>query len=575
MRKSFKVLFWIAFLPSLMFTESLPAKPYDRQKWLEDYELLKNHTAKYYANFETKIVAGFDPIGLDQKAKKMLEKSGSDQESFLAILRFIAAFEDGHYRLEDKAKAFNTYFGPKRDFQIKIIKRGPEFIYVTGDPKICSFAEGTAILTYNDKPIVEVFEKFLAWQSDYNVLAREDSATQNLSSGHHLPDDLILQSERGERCHFKAEVAPLPSKPDVLLTSETKSKQACKALGIIEEKSPIPSGIDRLTAYKPLANDSFPMGVVHSKGHIHFSAFGSLKQFRLCEREWNIYRKTFNGSCSENCRERFLYKHFWQVLSDELDKSLARLVEAGAKSLLVDLSGNGGGNNWVDIAARIIGPDKIRCPTMLFVNSDQVAEDLLTSQKEFSEDLRSASLEQSLAIKGALATAQTMLADRRKICKPRWPVVKSDSLCSNLIPTPRFSCGFVSYAPPGSLLGLKHASTLFNSADFHYKEYQFKGPVVLLVDRHTSSAAELFVSLIKSNVPKVKIVGEATNGTGCGYYNGGNPITLNHSGLRINMPSCVRLRHDGSNEAFGFSPDIKIDWRQIDATSLERELKTW
>jgi C-terminal processing protease CtpA/Prc len=90
----------------------------------------------------------------------------------------------------------------------------------------------------------------------------------------------------------------------------------------------------------------------------------------------------------------------------------------------------------------------------------------------------------------------------------------------------------------------------------------------LAVDRATGSAAELFAALLADN-GAAKIVGERTLGAGCGYVNGGNPLALPHSGLRVEAPNCVRSRRDGSNEVEGIVPDVAVSWTAEDAAKLE------
>lgn len=36
------------------------------------------------------------------------------------------------------------------------------------------------------------------------------------------------------------------------------------------------------------------------------------------------------------------------------------------------------------------------------------------------------------------------------------------------------------------------------------------------------------------------------------------PTVLRHSGLRLRMPNCVRLRGDGSDEVAGIAPDLPV-----------------
>jgi hypothetical protein len=67
---------------------------------------------------------------------------------------------------------------------------------------------------------------------------------------------------------------------------------------------------------------------------------------------------------------------------------------------------------------------------------------------------------------------------------------------------------------------------------------------------------------------------DADMGVGYGFTNGGNPVTLKHSGLIIWMPDCARLRRDGSNEFEGIKPDYLVDWGADQATKTAALLRT-
>ena len=78
-------------------------------------------------------------------------------------------------------------------------------------------------------------------------------------------------------------------------------------------------------------------------------------------------------------------------------------------------------------------------------------------------------------------------------------------------------------------------------------------PLVLLVNEETHSAAEQFAALLRDN-RKARLVGSTTSGTACGTFTSrGTGFTLPHSGARVHVPDCVRLRADGSSERRGIA----------------------
>jgi C-terminal processing protease CtpA/Prc len=92
----------------------------------------------------------------------------------------------------------------------------------------------------------------------------------------------------------------------------------------------------------------------------------------------------------------------------------------------------------------------------------------------------------------------------------------------------------------------------------------WKGKLAILVDNNTASAAELFTATLKDN-DRATLIGVPTKGLGCGYTDGGIPITLKHSGVQIKVPDCARLRANGENEVAGIVPDILVPWRGNDS----------
>jgi C-terminal processing protease CtpA/Prc len=87
----------------------------------------------------------------------------------------------------------------------------------------------------------------------------------------------------------------------------------------------------------------------------------------------------------------------------------------------------------------------------------------------------------------------------------------------------------------------------------------YDGPLYILTDPRTASASEQFAATLQDN-GVARTIGQQTMGVGCGYINGGNPVTLRHSRIVVWMPNCARFRADGSNEFDGVTPDYPVEW---------------
>ncbi|SPE31836.1 conserved hypothetical protein [Candidatus Sulfopaludibacter sp. SbA3] len=83
------------------------------------------------------------------------------------------------------------------------------------------------------------------------------------------------------------------------------------------------------------------------------------------------------------------------------------------------------------------------------------------------------------------------------------------------------------------------------------------GPVYVLTNDKTYSAAEMFAAVLQNN-RAAKIIGTRTGGDGCGFMNTPQPLVLPNSRLRFRIPNCVRIKADGTDEVAGVIPDIPI-----------------
>lgn len=88
------------------------------------------------------------------------------------------------------------------------------------------------------------------------------------------------------------------------------------------------------------------------------------------------------------------------------------------------------------------------------------------------------------------------------------------------------------------------------------------GPLAVLADRRTASAAEEFISWLRDN-GKAVMGGERTFGAGCGYIDGGAAFQFTAVPMHLMIPNCSRFTRDGINEIEGQAPDRAIDWQQL------------
>lgn len=99
----------------------------------------------------------------------------------------------------------------------------------------------------------------------------------------------------------------------------------------------------------------------------------------------------------------------------------------------------------------------------------------------------------------------------------------------------------------------------------------WSGPLAILADRRTASAAEEFITWLHDN-GKAALAGERTSGAGCGFIDGGNSFQFTAAPMHLMIPNCSRFTRDGTNEIEGQRPDVPIDWQAIKPSDVPARL---
>jgi hypothetical protein len=259
-----------------------------------------------------------------------------------------------------------------------------------------------------------------------------------------------------------------------------------------------------------------------------------------------------------------------RLLAD-LAAHVRRFQAAKVEGVVLDLTGNGGGTNWVDPAARIFGPRGMANLDTGFIRHPHWVKNLEAMVADLDSDLARPELpeEDRRLVTEARERLAKQAAEARAAC-PRdtlWTKPGATKACPGVVRAPG-----APYVSQDALQGAGSRRLLSHALGYRFEEALYTGPLVLLVDARTASASEYAVSMLKDSAG-AKLVGTQTNGSGCGYTNGGVPVVLAHSGLRVVMPDCARYRKDGTNEVEGFLPDLPVPWSPTD--SPEARARKW
>lgn len=307
----------------------------------------------------------------------------------------------------------------------------------------------------------------------------------------------------------------------------------------------------RWPAFTPLAHDAarvFSAGLLNRPdgrrlGIVRLGLFVESAYPVACAEAARTLGLATDAPCDATCAERrdAAAAH---VLDTALVDTVRALRAAGAAMLVLDISDNGGGSDWNEaVARRLAGPLRSARIALLKHPAWQgwIDDRLHNLGPEAPEAHALRRLRAQLAPPCDLSAAWS----DGEIAIGARPLP-----CSMLVNGQLHALGTVEPWGPPVPPGVNRL------------------PLVLLVNEETHSAAEQFAALLQDN-RRARVVGSATAGAACGTFTPqGTSFTLPHSGARVHVPDCVRLRADGSNERRGIVPDMVVPWGPSDSPWL-------
>jgi len=341
--------------------------------------------------------------------------------------------------------------------------------------------------------------------------------------------------------------------------ASVSGQDICKEAGYDAAKLGAPLAA-LMTGYTQIRSGSFPAGTVQIGsrriGILKIALFSPDGMPELCRAALAALKVAPTGPCDDKCRER-VAKETEAHLNDDFVAALEALNTAHVDLLLVDVTGNGGGSEWVEAAARMVTPLRLKSERIAFVRGAQWSKEFADAER----DLRKAAANASPVDREFLIHLADAARAKRTIAET--PCPRPDCVLGEGF----YASGFIDSADPKSLEGKPWAADVFTPMEHPYREGIWRGPLLVLVDQETWSAAEEFAAVLQDN-HAATIVGEPTGGAGCGHTDGAEPVILTHSGGKLSLPDCARLRADGSNEVRGIIPDVALPWGRHDGPEL-------
>lgn len=388
-------------------------------------------------------------------------------------------------------------------------------------------------------------------RSDADAMAVFDRLASRINDGH-----VGISWPRPSAPQAPASAGSSPPPPTV--------ESFCRARGF----DPSRPGIGpALQGYAPVeAGDVLPAGTIPiggaRAGIVRIAKFEPGGSPSLCPEAVAALAIPIDRPCDDACQDKLL-THTYRRLTAALEDRLTRLRAAGATTLVVDVTGNGGGSEWVQAVARMLSPRELVSQRLGFVRGPHWAGTWTRLGERLRGFARTASPQDRRRLLAWAAEADAARAEAEKTCAPTGGCPWLGRV--------GFATGLVGQARAGAFAGKEWGPWVFNPAQYPYRDGVWDGPIIVLVDEGTASAAEEFAALLQDNRAAV-IVGARTAGSGCGHTWGGTPTRLKNSGATLRVPDCVRFRADGSNEVGGVIPDHLLPWRASDGSAFKARL---
>lgn len=246
-----------------------------------------------------------------------------------------------------------------------------------------------------------------------------------------------------------------------------------------------------------------------------------------------------------------------------LAQTLRTLQQQGAQAIIVDLGGNPGGGDTGQLSAGLFSSAPLRSNPIWMV-AGTPARHLFDHQLKLlraAQDKAAGDPRARRDLGAAIAAVQAREASiPNRTCNMAWVWRErrpwNPQGCSNLVKA-GYMAGPSDLADWRAYASLASGVALYAPAALERIQGTWRGPVYVVVDGTTASAAELFGAILQDNHAG-KVVGRRTIGAGCGNQGPYRFVALPKAGGSVRVSDCVLIRADGTDEVAGLTPDIPV-----------------
>lgn len=280
----------------------------------------------------------------------------------------------------------------------------------------------------------------------------------------------------------------------------------------------------------------------------------------ICERVVAELALPQEKPCDNACANS-VYLRADNLFLREIAGAIRALKAARPRAILVDIAGNGGGSDTAIAAAHMLAGASLERPRMGVARSAARAQSLTKTAESLEAHANS---KEARAYLAPLIAALRRSADEAGKACDMGPVWRGGAPpCASAVAGPFFAGGLVAKELPPHWHAAPWAETVSYTSRFEYEPGLWQGPLLVLVDNGSASAAELFAAMLQDS-GGAKVIGAPTYGAGCGWNLPRQDIVLKNSGGRLSIPDCARFRSEGRNELDGVEPDFLVGFRPHD-----------
>jgi hypothetical protein len=349
------------------------------------------------------------------------------------------------------------------------------------------------------------------------------------------------------------------------LSRITSPVDACDALNYQDRAGYLPLKLRSARSFRRLhGSNSFPAAVLEGQagapaiGVLRIGSFNERDYRGACLREWPSFSQALPGTCEQDCQRDFDRAVTARLLR-ELSFRIRELRGAGVGAILVDVTDNSGGYKWARAAAHLLTPGPLPVFRASVSKGHNTTEALLRDRQIVFNYLTRHRLPPSeqAALHSALCRLDDLIAETGSLCTagPVWEGEPWRLGCARLSTRPYFHGGILESDPGGHFPF--DVAQIIKVEDFYpLLPTAWDGPVAVLIDEDTASAAEMFTGYLKFGAGAVLLGRHSANagsGWSLGYYGWG----LVNSGMHLYMPDTATYWPTGENARVGLEPDVR------------------